>query len=131
MIVARVLDEFLTPLEGVNIKIQNSNKGATTDSDGNFYLDASADDIVSFSYIGFETITIQSVDIPSEIILNEELEYLDQVVIKAKKKPNPKRNTGLWVGISLITISFLGALAASTRLKGLNGPVPSPTKVEL
>ncbi|KGO93541.1 carboxypeptidase-like regulatory domain-containing protein [Flavobacterium subsaxonicum] len=51
-----VLDETNMPLPGVKVKIKNSNTlGAQTDFDGHFTIQASAGDILIFSYIGLCT----------------------------------------------------------------------------
>jgi TonB-linked SusC/RagA family outer membrane protein len=43
-----------SPLPGVSILIKGTNTGSSTDSDGNFSVNASSGDILVFSFIGFE-----------------------------------------------------------------------------
>jgi TonB-dependent starch-binding outer membrane protein SusC len=43
------------PLPGVSIILKGTSTGTTTDANGDFSIDASADDVLSFSFIGYET----------------------------------------------------------------------------
>jgi len=44
------------PLPGVNIVIEGTNKGTTTDFDGKYSIIASPDDMLVFSYVGYQTV---------------------------------------------------------------------------
>ncbi len=74
-----VRDELNLPLPGVNILVQNTDQGTITDVNGVFSIDVSPDDILVFSFIGFQNKIIPvdnnvSFDIsmkPTESILNE------------------------------------------------------------
>src|SRR5690606_155184 len=48
-----VKDEAGEPLPGVAVKIKNSTEGTMTDVSGNFSMNATPDDILLFSYLGF------------------------------------------------------------------------------
>lgn len=50
----RVTDEYKVELTGVNIKIKGTAKGAITDIDGRYELDAAPGDTLLFSYVGME-----------------------------------------------------------------------------
>lgn len=56
-VVAGTVVAFLdkTPLAGVNIIIKGTLNGTTTDTQGQFTLEASPDDTLTFSFIGYET----------------------------------------------------------------------------
>lgn len=54
-ITGTVVDQTGLPLPGTNIIIKGTNVGAQTDFDGAFSLEASNGDVLSFSYIGFNT----------------------------------------------------------------------------
>ncbi|HUH47796.1 MAG TPA: carboxypeptidase-like regulatory domain-containing protein, partial [Arenibacter sp.] len=47
-----------SPLPGVSILVQGTQKGAQTDFDGNFSLEAATGDKLVFSYLGMKTQTI-------------------------------------------------------------------------
>lgn len=51
----KITDTEGAPLQGVSIKIKGTDKGSTTDADGNFSLSAPANAILVVSYVGFRT----------------------------------------------------------------------------
>ncbi|MGB3776389.1 MAG: SusC/RagA family TonB-linked outer membrane protein, partial [Leeuwenhoekiella sp.] len=71
-----------TPIPGVNVLVKDSNNGTVTDFDGNFIINASNNDILVFSYLGFET---REVTLDGQNTLNvslvEEASSLDEVVV--------------------------------------------------
>lgn len=78
-----VTDQDGEPLIGVNVLVQGSNKGTTTDFDGNFELvDIDENAVLVFSYIGFQT---QEVAISGKsnltIIMSPDSQLLDEIVI--------------------------------------------------
>ncbi|MFI1743269.1 SusC/RagA family TonB-linked outer membrane protein [Thalassobellus sediminis] len=82
-------DDNLT-LPGVNVIVKGTTRGATTDFDGNFSINASIGDVLVFSYIGYIT---KEVKITNDDFINvsikEDVAALDEVVIVgygAKKK---------------------------------------------
>jgi carboxypeptidase-like protein len=78
------------PLENVNIIILDTKTGTKTDAQGYYTLKADVGDIIKYSYVGFSTVSIVVEDITS--ILNIEMiqkdNELDEVVVKARKKPS-------------------------------------------
>ena len=58
-----VTDDAGIPLPGVTVIIKGTTKGAATDFDGIYTLQAADGDILEFSYVGFKT---QSVTVGSE-----------------------------------------------------------------
>ncbi|MCX2761273.1 SusC/RagA family TonB-linked outer membrane protein [Aquimarina muelleri] len=50
-----VSDDKGLPLPGVNVLIENTNRGTQTDFDGVYTISASRGAVISFSYVGFET----------------------------------------------------------------------------
>ncbi|MCK9160847.1 MAG: carboxypeptidase-like regulatory domain-containing protein, partial [Bacteroidaceae bacterium] len=77
-----VTDNTGGPVIGASIKIKGTSKGAVTDLNGKYAIDASPDDILQCSYIGFETL-----DIPvrngeyKNIVLQEDNRQLNEVVV--------------------------------------------------
>lgn len=71
------------PLPGVNILIQGTSKGTSTDVDGRFQIEVSAtEDILVFTFIGYKTQTIslqgrQTIN----VLLEPEATALDEVVV--------------------------------------------------
>lgn len=77
-----VSSEDAEPLIGVNVMVKGSDRGAITDVDGRFEINASPDDTLMVSYVGFQTMEM-AVGNQSEvsITLNTESEFLDEVVV--------------------------------------------------
>lgn len=54
-----VVDETGAPLPGVTVRLNNSTQGTTTDANGAFTLNVNGEtDVLSFSFIGYETQTV-------------------------------------------------------------------------
>lgn len=71
-----------TPIPGVNVLLKGQSAGTSTDFDGNFTLNASANDVLVFSFVGFKT---QEVTVGNQttftIELEEDLAELDAVTV--------------------------------------------------
>ncbi|MEO6499239.1 MAG: TonB-dependent receptor [Mucilaginibacter sp.] len=58
-VTGKVVDENGLPLPGVTIRLNNTNRGATTDANGAFTISVDADtDVLTFSYIGYDNKTV-------------------------------------------------------------------------
>ncbi|HLT94537.1 MAG TPA: TonB-dependent receptor, partial [Membranihabitans sp.] len=80
-----VVDQEGEPLIGVNIQVKGTEKGSFTDFDGRFTIDDIAeDDILIFSYLGYNT---QEVPVGGnsnlDVVLESNSQLLDGVVISA------------------------------------------------
>jgi CarboxypepD_reg-like domain len=75
------------PLENVNIIILDTKTGTKTDAQGYYTLKADVGDIIKYSYVGFNTISILVEDVTT--VLNIEMlkktNELDEVVVLSKK----------------------------------------------
>ncbi|WP_339662001.1 carboxypeptidase-like regulatory domain-containing protein [Croceibacter atlanticus] len=69
-----VTDESGLPLPGVNIIVKGTTRGTQTDFDGNYSISALKDEILVFSYLGYETIemTIKSNTTLLDVILDSD-----------------------------------------------------------
>lgn len=80
----KVKDEKGNPLAGVSVSIVNENRGVTTDENGNFSINASGNAVLSFSYVGYKTLTVPVKDKTSiEVTLESALSSLNEVVVTA------------------------------------------------
>lgn len=50
-----MVDSKGTPLEGVTVKVQATNALTTSNKAGEFTINAKTDDLIDFSFVGFET----------------------------------------------------------------------------
>ncbi len=83
LITGKVTDASGAPLEGVSVKLKNSTSGTTTDGDGRFSVNASENQILMFSFVGYLT---QEVRIKGQTaidvrLLNEAKSLNDVIVI--------------------------------------------------
>ena len=78
-----VMDPAEAPLPGVTIKVKNAENGSVTDLNGSFNIKAGLQDILIFSFVGFET---KEVPINGrtllKIVLDENLTQLDEIAGK-------------------------------------------------
>ncbi|MEX0996544.1 MAG: DUF5686 and carboxypeptidase regulatory-like domain-containing protein [Flavobacteriaceae bacterium] len=97
-IIGKVTDSLGTPLPFVNVFIENSYTGTTTNDDGNYKLDPNGfrDDkqekaTIVFQYLGFKTqkkeLTFDKKVIVLNVVLEPETFSLDQVVITSGENP--------------------------------------------
>jgi len=70
------------PLPGANVLVKGTTMGTQSDFDGNYTIQASPNDVLIFSYIGFTT---QSIPVGNQtninVTLNEDASILDEVVV--------------------------------------------------
>jgi len=92
----KVVDNYGTPLPGVNVLEKNTSNGVVTDFDGNYSITThSSEAILIFSYIGFVNKEV-SVDSRSSIniTLEEDVSKLDEVVVVGYGTQRKKDLTG-------------------------------------
>ncbi|MDE6853881.1 MAG: SusC/RagA family TonB-linked outer membrane protein, partial [Muribaculaceae bacterium] len=81
-ITGTVFDESHEPLPGASVVVKGATRGVATDIDGNFTLSAKVGDILTVSYVGYETTDVK---VPAngkmEIVLKEKQGLLDEVVV--------------------------------------------------
>ncbi len=122
-----VLDENNVGIPGVNILVQGTNKGAVTNFDGNFKINASSGDILVFSYLGYKT---QNVVLGNRttitVTMVADVEQLDELVVVgygARKKSDLTGSVSTVKGESL-TVAPMANLSAGLSGK-LTGVVTS------
>lgn len=77
-----VTDDSNIPLGGVNVTVEGTGIGTSTDFDGNYTIKASKGEKVSFSYIGFKsTAVVVAAQLTIDIVLVEDASALDEVVV--------------------------------------------------
>lgn len=105
-----------TPLPGVSIVVQGTTNGTQTDFDGNYSLEVSVGDILSFSYIGMKTQTVTIGNSNSvNISMEEDSSQLDEVVVTALGIKREERA----LGYSVTEIAG-GELAQAVQVNPVN-----------
>lgn len=81
-ITGMVTDENDGPVPGVNILLKGTTTGTQTDFDGNYTIEASEGDVLSFSYLGYAT---QDITVGNQTSINIKLQtdqqQLDEVIV--------------------------------------------------
>ncbi|MFC5682396.1 SusC/RagA family TonB-linked outer membrane protein [Flavobacterium sp. MAHUQ-51] len=141
-ITGKVIDEKGLPIPGVNINIKGTTKATVTDFDGQFSINASTNDVLEFSFIGYKN---KNIIIGSErnvqVVLESDVNKLDEVLVTGYKTLSRKQATGAFSKIgtedfksqrlnSLSTIiegrvaGFQnGVLRGTTTMKGFTTPL--------
>ncbi|WP_237732315.1 SusC/RagA family TonB-linked outer membrane protein [Flavobacterium sp. UGB4466] len=90
-----VKDNKGMPLTGVTVSVNGSKQGTVTNFDGKYEIAVNEGDVVSFSFVGFETKTIK---ITNQVLLNVTLEpstnKLDELVLVGYGKMSRDKITG-------------------------------------
>ncbi|WP_271784144.1 SusC/RagA family TonB-linked outer membrane protein [Aquimarina algiphila] len=82
------------PIPGAIILVKGTTKGAISDFDGNYSIEAKIGDFLVFSYIGFQEKTLQVDNSILNIVLLEKLEDLDEVIVIGYGTQRKKELTG-------------------------------------
>jgi TonB-linked SusC/RagA family outer membrane protein len=90
-----VSDESNNPIPGATIVVQGSNVGVVTDFNGNYQINASAGDQLTFSSLGFssQTITLGN-QTQINISLSESIDILDEVVVSGYQTQSRRSLSG-------------------------------------
>lgn len=94
-ITGSVIDEGNTPLMGVSIVVVNTTNGTTTDFDGNYTINATKGDVITFSSMGFKTKQITVANVTTiNVTLVEDAAALEEVVVTALGIKREKKALG-------------------------------------
>src|SRR5690606_29183212 len=79
-----VTDDTGLPLPGVNVLVENTNRGTQTDFDGNYSIQVSQGEVLVFSFLGMTTsrITVQQANTIDAVLTASEAQ-LDEVIVTA------------------------------------------------
>lgn len=66
---------------GVGVHVQGTSIGTTTNVDGSFELKVPANSMLSFTFIGYQTLEFKSDEVPSVVLMGEDALLLDDAII--------------------------------------------------
>jgi TonB-dependent SusC/RagA subfamily outer membrane receptor len=90
-----VTDEYNEPIPGVNISIKGKTQGTETDFNGNYSLKSKKGDVLTFNYIGYNSLEIVVDDFSLlNVALEENKESLDEIVVTGYATSTRKSMTG-------------------------------------
>lgn len=120
-----VVDDSGLPLPGANVVIKGTTTGTQTDFDGKFAIEAAPEDVLVFSYVGFETIEALVGDKQDLIItLAPNAAALDEVVVVGYGTQKKSVTTG---AISSVKAEELEAVPNGRIEQTLQGRVSGVT----
>ncbi|WP_139958403.1 alpha-2-macroglobulin family protein [Flavicella sediminum] len=112
-----VYDEDKQPIAGVSVSIEGNSKGTSTDFDGNFTLKANKRDKLTFTYIGFEPLTIKlTKNNQYNIMLSQSSSELEEVIVVGY---GSQRKASLTGAVSKTRVSDISS-ALQGQVSGIN-----------
>ncbi|RZK13004.1 MAG: SusC/RagA family TonB-linked outer membrane protein [Flavobacterium sp.] len=113
----KVSDGAGLPLPGVNVTVSGTDRGTSTDFDGNFILNATLGEQLVFSMIGFESITVPSTSTMA-VQMKEETNSLSEVVVIGYGTKKAGSITG---SISQVKASDIMKTPAQSAIQAIQG----------
>ncbi|MBR5906336.1 MAG: SusC/RagA family TonB-linked outer membrane protein [Bacteroidales bacterium] len=90
-----IVEDALGPVIGATIMEQGTTTGTSSGLDGDFILTVSGPDaVVEVSCIGYSSCTFKASELPAKIMLEEDAEFLDDVVVIGYGSQSKKEVTG-------------------------------------
>ena len=118
-----VVDEFGDPMMGVTVKVnERSGVGTLTGLDGDFTIQVNPSETLTFSYVGFKTITLTVSEVKANprIQMSEDQELLDEVVVVGYAKGSKRTISG---AVSQVSAEDMNAGQVVNPLQALQGKV--------
>jgi len=113
----KVLDSTGFPLEGVNISVVGTTRGAITNSFGNFNIDINPNEKLRFSFVGLvPQERVFSNETPVTIVLQEDEAFaFPEVIVTAPGPKHSEGKTAIWPW--LLLVAGIGYLATRKKAK--------------
>lgn len=109
------------PIIGVTVvETKNSTNGTITDFDGNFTLTVSSGAELTFSYVGFKTVSLKA-QANMKVVLEEDTEMLSEVVVTGYMAEKKASLTG---SVSVVKMKDVQDIPTGNVLSSLQGRVP-------
>ncbi len=123
-----VKDTQNNPLIGVSVVVEGSNRGASTDLDGNFNLRAEKNGKLTFTYIGYKAITVDVNNRTTiSVVMEEDAVEMDDVVVIGY---GTSRKSDLSGAVASLTSDDLNMGDPTDIAKGLSGKIAGVNVVQ-
>lgn len=110
------------PIPGVNIVVANTTRGVQTDFDGNYSIEVTSGESLTFSYIGFASQTIAITNQTAvNISLEEDTSELDEVIVIGY---GTRKKSSLTGAVAKVDGSDIAAIQATRVDDALGGKLP-------
>lgn len=119
-----VLDALGEGIPGVTVLVRGSSQGTVTDIDGAYTIDAGSDNVLVFSFVGFQTLN-ETVGARSiiDVTLMEDVSEMDAVVVVGYGTQRKGDMTGAIVAVDLAPIKGQ-SMSSGNPMQALQGRVP-------
>ena len=108
------------PIPGVTIIVKGTVRGAVSDFDGNYNIQAKIGETLKFSYVGMQEQSLKITDKTLNVILLEQLEDLDEVVVIGYGSVKKKEITG---AVATVKAEDIESIVTSDLASALQGQV--------
>lgn len=109
------------PLPGVSVGVKGTSRGAITDTDGSFSVQASPEEVLVISFLGYKG---QEVKVGNQgtitVMLEEDRVTLEEVVVTGYQTERKKDLTG---AVSVVDVEDMNRQSVANPIKGLQGRV--------
>src|SRR5690606_21361899 len=112
-----------SPVPGVNVVVEGTNKGTSSDVDGNYSIQlAPSENTLVFSFVGFKPVIVQ-VDgrIVIDVVLELDIMSLDEIVVVGY---GTQRERDLTSAISTVSTEDIVKTPTGQAMQALQGKVP-------
>ncbi|HEX9827234.1 MAG TPA: SusC/RagA family TonB-linked outer membrane protein [Flavobacteriaceae bacterium] len=116
-----VTDASNVPLPGVNIQVKGTNKGTTTDFDGNYSISTNQGDVLIFSFLGFKSKEVTVSESSLNVSLEESADTLNEVVVTAFGIERGTKELGY--SVTQVKADDINLSGQSNAIAGLQGRV--------
>ena len=106
------------PLPGVNVIIQGTSTGVSTDFDGNYQISASQGAVLEFSFLGFETQEISVTADQIDVALVPATSFLEEIVVTGYGSQRRREVTGSIASIDSESIERIATGSGVDAIKG-------------
>ena len=118
----KIADVTGSPVPGVNIILKGTSVGTTSDANGDFSLEASANAVLVISFIGYQTQEVEVGNQPQlNVVLQEDISTLTEVVVVGYGEQKKKLVTGANVQVAGETLQRQNQV---NPLQALQGQAP-------
>jgi len=124
-----VKDDAGSPLPGVNIVIKGTNEGTTTDFDGKYSIEATPENTLVYSYVGFNS---KEVLVQGQTAIDVTLSsgsQLDEIILVGSRAL-PRSNTTTSLPVDVLPAKELASTGQITFDKALQYKIPSFNTVQ-
>lgn len=121
-----VTSTFGAPLSGVTVRVQGTDTRAVTNASGKYFINAPADAVLTFSYVGQRPVQLTVAGRTTVDVTMAQIPYLEEVVVTAYTEQRRADITG---AVSSLNIESASRQTGASVLQRLDASVPGVTVV--